>query len=120
MSDKETMEQKLLLLVATNPGIPILPCVDYDVCCDDTFSWWIGKITEVEVETRIYYDPMGKSEYDHVYFDESDKQEILEKIEDCICDNDGGELDPDQIEKEALRRYQLLKREKVIALRIGL
>ncbi len=116
MSDKETMEQKLLRLVATNPGIPILPCVDYEVCCDDSFSWWIGRISEVEVRTRIYYDPSGKSEYEHVYFDDTDE----EKIKEMICDHfENQGLSGSEIEDKVDGVYCNLKRETVIALKIG-
>jgi hypothetical protein len=116
MSDKETMEQKLLRLVAENPGVPILPCVDYDVCCDDTFSWWIGRISEVEVRTRIYYDPSGKAEYEHVYFDDTDGEEIREMIENTLIDK----FEDDKLLDAAIERvFSGLKQETVIALKIG-
>ncbi len=103
----ETMEQKLLRVVAENPGIKILPCVDYDVCCDDSFSWWIGQINNVSVKTRVLYDGSFEGK---VFFDEDDSEEIKEDIE-----NYGDDFDSVIIQS----KYDNLPREKVIVLKIG-
>jgi hypothetical protein len=112
MSDKETMEQKLLRLVATNPGISILPCVDCDTCPDNSFIWWTAGIKSVDLKTRIFYP----AELGHVYFDQDDSEEIKDMLETAIMD----EFDEDDLlDREVNQIFESLKRETVIALRIG-
>jgi hypothetical protein len=111
MSDKETNEQKLVRLCAENPGVKILPCVEYDTCPDDSFPWWTAEIHDVDLKTRVFYP----ADLEHIYFDESDAEDMKDMIETAIMD----EFDDDLLDTEVNHVFESLKRETVIALRIG-
>ena len=106
----ETNEQKLVRLCEENPELKILPCVDYDVCCDDTFKWWLGQINDISIKTRLFYEETYCGA-EKVFFEEEDTEEIFEKLE---------ENNKDWTEDQIQFLFDNIKREKVIALRIGL
>jgi len=65
---------KLINLMIENPTLPVIPMVDYEVCCDDEHSYWAGSIGEIKKD--VFYMP------DTTIF--SDMDRIEEHFEEII------------------------------------
>ena len=96
---------KLINLMIENPHLPVIPMVDYEVCCDDGHSYWAGSIGEIrkdvyymtdttilssmeqidehfemEVEQRNPYNDFSREEMNKLIEEEIKKVEIKEAI----------------------------------------
>jgi hypothetical protein len=75
----KTAQEKLIELVKANPTLPIVAAVDSDVVCDDGFAWWLGEITNAEINEVI---SIPHNEFGVVWKDD------LERLEDLVYDDD--------------------------------
>jgi len=46
---------KLIKYMIWYPTLPVIPMVDYEVCCDDEHSYWAGSIGEIRKD--VFYMP---------------------------------------------------------------
>lgn len=83
-----TNKEILLQLIKENPELPIVPLVDTDVVCDDSYSWWLGKWGQAEI--KHYY--LG-NERVHIK-EEDDEEDVLNDLAGCkySCDFEGRDI----------------------------
>jgi len=67
---------EFLKLVKENPDLPIVPMVDYEVCGDDSCTWWMGNWGKSEV-TEYY---LGE---ERVHFRDDDEENVLADMAGC-------------------------------------
>ena len=101
--------QELMQLSQANPDLPILPMVDSDVVCDDTYSWWLGgfggcRIDEVVAKGDAIVFKSDKS-YDDLY-------------EEFFIDD--ADWNPDATDEEVKAKVDSLPWMKCITVTIGL
>lgn len=64
----------LLDLMQANPHLPVLPMVNEEVVCDDSWAYWMGSWGHAEIDQ--YMVPNGR-----IYFkDDDDPFDVLERI----------------------------------------
>lgn len=76
----------LLKLVIDNPDLPIVPMVDYEICADDSHSWWMGSFGGCKVTEYTRYD-------DAIYM-----REDQEALENCFYE----QVEDDLTSREAM------------------
>ena len=75
----------LLELVKENPDLPVVPIVDQEIVCDDSYTWWLGSWGRCE-KTKIY---SGRERF-HIY-SEADEEAVLSDMEGCkYCETPDG------------------------------
>ena len=72
--------ETLLTLIKGNPELPILPMVDSEVVCDDSYAWWLGKWGKAEI--LHYY--LGEERVHIKEFD--DEEDVLSDLSDYSGD----------------------------------
>lgn len=109
--------QTLLKLIKENPGLRILPMVDYEIVADDTFTSWAGSFGNSELD---YIWDNGE----RIYFKSDDEEQLIEDEMDNI-DSSAQVLHENHplwqpLEKRAKERVDQYQWEKVIVVWIGL
>ena len=66
--------ETLLTLIKENPELPILPMVDSEVVCDDSYAWWLGEWGKAEI--LHYY--IGRERVHIKEFD--DEEDVLNDL----------------------------------------
>lgn len=76
--------KQLLQLVKDNPDLPIVPLVDYEVCCGDDFAYWLGSFVSCKCgnyalyNERVWLDD-EEEELKEAYFYENACEERYDK-----------------------------------------
>ena len=92
--------KELIKLVEENPGLPVYPAVHYEVVCED-WGRWLGSIKEVKKELIYFMDEKWKA---------GDEDDILDAIEDEICDYPEHEnLTDNEFSERVKRHFEFLK-----------
>ena len=102
--------EEFLKLVQENPDLPIIPMVDSEVVCDDTYTYWMGRWGP-SVVTEYY---VGK---ERIHFRNEDEEDVLSDMADCkcYCTPDGRDItDLSEEEWNALYRSILWKKAIVV------
>ena len=85
------INSKFIELVRQNPNLPILAWVNYEVCCDDEYSHWLGEIQHTSIEEYVAIEKYGEdriftkddvSELIDYYMDEYSQEPEYENMSD--------------------------------------
>lgn len=74
--------KQLFDLIAQNPGLPVIPMVDSEICEDDSYARYMGEIGFSFVGEYAIYDDMvihDREEFKERYYDNND-EELCEKF----------------------------------------
>ena len=100
MSKDNEKIKELIKLSEENPELEILPMVNYEVCAGDDFTYWGGKIGEID-KAHVYETEEGTFlGYDQIV------EHLAEELENNI-DYDG--ISDDQIDTIVLQQYGIKK-----------
>ena len=70
------MKPEIIKLIEENPDLPVVPMVDGEVVCDDSYQYWLGKWGRCEV-TEYY---LGQEK---VHFRDDDQEDVLMDMAEC-------------------------------------
>lgn len=68
------INSKFIELVRQNPNLPILAWVNYEVCCDDEYSHWLGEIQHTSIEEYVAIEKYGEDRI----FTKDDVSELID------------------------------------------
>lgn len=104
--------EQFLQLVKENPDLPIVPMVDSEVVCDDTYTYWTGGWGHSEV-TEYYIGEEG------IHFRDDDEEDVLKDMVGCkyYCTSDGRDI-TDLSDEEWNALYQSIPWKKVLVVYI--
>lgn len=102
--------ETLLTLIKENQELPILPMVDSEVVCDDSYAWWLGEWGKAEI--LHYY--LGRERMHIKEFD--DAEDVLSDLD--RRDYSGGDI-YDLSDDEWDKLYDSVPWIKAIMVRIG-
>ncbi|MFA5557849.1 MAG: hypothetical protein WDA59_00090 [Methanofastidiosum sp.] len=102
----------LLKLVEENPELEIMPMVDTEIVCDDSYNWWAGSWGKAEVEECWFSD-------ERIYFKSQDYDELINDKADLIW-NDNQNLEDSELLRKAKEIIDAYDWQKMIVVRIEL
>ena len=68
-------KDKLFKLMQEHPELPVIPMVESEVVCDDSYGYWMGSWGDCRIDKFIVTE-------DRIYFIDADKDEILLSLYD--------------------------------------
>ena len=101
--------EKLVQLAKENPDLPIIPLVDSDVVCEDSYNSWIGSFGEP------YVGEYAQGE-EHYYFD---VDELIDELADEYYEDEEWAELPDEEFISRLRKIAKEQFQKAIFVWIG-
>lgn len=103
---------EFLKLVQENPDLPIIPMVDSEVVCDDTYTYWKGGWGRSEV-TEFYEGEEA------IHFKDDDEEDVLKDMVGCkyYCTPDGRDI-TDISDEEWGELYKSIQWKKAIVVYI--
>lgn len=112
----EMLKQKnnlktLIHLMIENPNLRVLPFVDYEVVCDDSFTRWVGSFGKAFID-EVY---CGNEK---IYIRTLNEGDLIEQEADYLLDNN--DIMEDEAFKKAEEIVNNFNWEKVIILYIDL
>ena len=104
--------EDFIKLVQENPDLPIIPMVDSEVVCDDTYTYWMGGWGHSEV-TEYYVGEEG------IHFKDDDEEDVLKDMVGCkyYCTPDGRDI-TDLSDEEWNALYQSIPWKKALVVYI--
>lgn len=110
MKDSLKINKELLKLIQENPTLPIYVWVGDDVVCDDSFGYWLGYTSSVQIE-EILLD----EQYERVFDDRDAFKEFYYDTHDELFED----LSDEESEKKLQEICDSQKWQKVITLTVG-
>lgn len=111
--------QKLLELIKENPGVAVVPEVDYDVCFSPDFSSFLGSFGPPRIDYLQAGEDVGTYLNEECYFFKSrDSEHIKEEIQYHLEWLE--QFTEEELEEKAEKEYQEIKWKKVIVVPIGI
>ena len=105
--------QKLMQLIQENPNLPIVPMVDYEVCCGEDHSYWMGGWGEAEVD-KYYIDD------ERIWFYSDSLEDLVDQVIDQRFEDEWKDKTDEEMEKLAEGIVKGYKWVECIAVRIEL
>lgn len=102
--------EHLLQLIKDNPGVRIVPMVDYNVVCGDEYSSWVGSFGDSQVD----FMTTDLDDDNIVLKSEFNEEEHRENLEDEL------DLPEEDARKLADKLIKAIRWEKIIAVNIDL
>ena len=111
LDNQQENVKELMQLIQENPGLEIVPMVEFEVCGSDDFHWWMGSWGKCKVDE--YW-----SDDERIYFKFEDEGSLVEKEIDYGHWNE--EMTDDEIREAAEKKVNGYNWVKCICVRIEL
>lgn len=100
---KDTSELKKLII--ENPDLPLVVLCNYELCADDSYSWWYAPSVKFEIGYILNCE--AEINPDHIYTDESElEDDLVNYLEDEEQYKNLSDTEFDKVVKEKLKEYE--------------